>query len=121
MKLQRQHWVLLALVLILTTEVVHYFWSHWGLITVHSKTTPLAQVIRSIEKQGHVTIKTNIDLAKPVFMNVDEVTLNEAMETLATVMDGRWRLTYVVGPDKGTVSNALATFASGQRNEGWNL
>jgi len=103
----------------LTYQIVSYFSARWGLITVHSKTTPLAQVIRSIEKQGHVTIKSNIDPAKPVFMNVDYVTLSDAMETLATVMGGRWQLTYVVGPDKGTVTNELASFESGQRDEAW--
>jgi len=119
MKLPRRHWIFLALMVFLTGEIVHYFWARWGLITVHSKTTPLAQVIRSIEKQGHVTIKTNIDPTKPVFMNVDYVTLNEAMETLAGVMEGRWQLAYVVGPDKGTVTNALASFEAGQRDETW--
>jgi len=119
MKLRRQHWIFLALLLFLTGEVVHYFWVRWGLITIHSRTTPLSQVIRSIEKQGHVTIKTNIDPTKPVFMNVDYVTLSEAMQTLATVMEASWQLTYVVGPDKGTVTNALASFESGQRDEAW--
>jgi hypothetical protein len=99
--------------------VIHYFWARWGLITVHSKDTPLAKVIHSIEKQGHVTIRTNLDPNKPVFMNVDYVSLNEAMETLATVMDARWRLTYVVGPDKGTVNGALSQFEAGNRDESW--
>ena len=118
-KLQRTHWILLGLLLFLTGEVAYHIWAHWGLITVHSKTTPLSQVIRSIEKQGHVTIKTNLDPTKPVYMNVDEVTLNEAMETLSAVMEARWRLTYVVGPDNGTVASALATFSAGQKNQGW--
>jgi hypothetical protein len=121
MKLQRNHWILLALLLILTVQIGRHIWAHWGLITVHSKTTPLAQVIRSIEKQGHVTIKTNMDLTKPVYMNVDEVSLTEAMETLATVMEGGWRLTYFVGPDKGTVAGAISTFTAGQKNEGWKM
>jgi hypothetical protein len=79
----------------------------------------LSKIVRSIEKQGHVTIKTNIDPNKPIFMNVDYVTLNEAMETLATVTDARWRLTYVLGPDKGAVSGALSAFESGNRDESW--
>jgi hypothetical protein len=118
-KLTRQQWIFVGLFLFLCIQVFMYFWNHWGLITVHSKDTPLAKIIRSIEKQGHVTIKTNIDLNKPVFMNVDEVTLNEALETLAGVMDARWQLTYVIGPDQGTVSNAIAAFESGQRGEDW--
>jgi hypothetical protein len=118
-KLQRNHWIMLALVLALTAEVGHYIWAHWGLITVHSKGQPLSQVIRSIEKQGHVTIKTNMDLTKPVVMRVDEVSLAEALETLSVVTEGRWRLAYFVGPDKSTVNVALANFTADQKNEGW--
>jgi hypothetical protein len=118
-KLTRQQWILTVMVVLLTGMVIHYFWARWGLITIHSKDTPLSKIIRSIEKQGHVTIRTNIDPNKPVFMNVDYVPLNEAMETLATVMEARWRLTYVVGPDKATVNGVLSQFESGNRDESW--
>src|SRR5258708_18199958 len=91
-KLSRNQWVLFLLVVFLTGQVVHYFWSDWGLVTVHSKGQPLSQVIRSIEKQGHVTIKTNIDLTKPIDMHVDQVTVAEALETLSVVTESRWRL-----------------------------
>jgi hypothetical protein len=117
--LTRQQWILSVLLVFLLGMVFHYFWSRWGLITIHSKDTSLGKVIHSIEKQGHVTIRTNLDPNKPVFMNVDYVSLNEAMETLATVMDARWRLTYVLGPDKGTVAGALSEFESGNRDEAW--
>src|ERR1700740_1382766 len=118
-KLQRSHWIFLCLLLILTGEVAHYVWARWGLITVHSKGLPLGQVIRSIEKQGHVTIKTNMDLTKPVVMYVDNVALGEALETLSVTTEARVRLTYFVAPDKSTINAALANFIAGQRNEGW--
>jgi hypothetical protein len=120
-KLSRNQWIMLGLVLVLTGQVVHYIWAHWGLVTVHSKGQSLSQVIRSIEKQGHVTIKTNLDLTTPVVMNVDEVALAEAMETLSVATESRWRLAYIVGPDKGTVSSAVSNFSTGQRNEGWKM
>ena len=118
-KLSRNQWVLCILFLVLTGEVAHYVWSHWGLVTVHAKGTPLSQVIKSIEKQGHVTIKTNMDGTKPVDMYVDSVPVAEAMETLSVNTDSRWQLTYFIGPDKTTVNTAVSTFASGQRSEGW--
>ena len=117
--MKRNQWILIALVLFLGAEIGHYIWAHWGLITVHSKGQPLSQVIRSIEKQGHVTIKTNVDVTKPVKMWLTDVSLAEAMETLATVTETRWRLTYIVGPDKGSLALALAGVAAGQRTEGW--
>lgn len=118
-KLNRSQWVLCFLLLFLAGEVTHYFWARWGLVTVHSKGQPLSQIIKTIEKQGHVTIKTNVDLNKAVEMWVDNVPVAEAMETLAVNTDARWQLTYFIGPDKTAVSTAVSTFASGQRNEGW--
>ena len=118
--MKRNHWLLLTVALLVVGNIVWYFWSNWGLITIHSKDKPLGEIIRSIEKQGHVTIKTNIDLSKPIQMYVDKVALAEALETLSVVAEGRWRLTYVVAPDKGTISNALSNLSSGQqRPEGW--
>jgi len=118
-KLSRNQWVLVALFFLLTGEIGYYIWSHWGLVTVHSRGESLSQVIRSIEKQGHVTIKTNLDVTQPVSMWVTKVSVAEAMETLSTVTDSRWRLTYFIAPDKGAIATAIATMSSGQRNDGW--
>jgi hypothetical protein len=117
--MQRNHWLLLTVVLLLVGNIVWYVWSHWGLITVHAKNQPLGEVIRSIEKQGHVTIKTNLDLAKPVQMDVDKVALAEALETLSVATDARWRLAYFVAPDKGTIDAVLANIGNRLRPEGW--
>lgn len=118
-KLNRNQWVLVTLLLILSWQVVSYFWTHWGLVTVHSKGQPLSQIIRAIEKQGHVTIKTNMDLNKAVVMWVDKVSVAEALETLSVATDSRWRLAYYVAPDKAAVATALANFTAGQKNDGW--
>ncbi|MEP6673025.1 MAG: hypothetical protein ABJF10_27945 [Chthoniobacter sp.] len=120
-KLSRNQWVLLVLVLVLTGEVVNYIWSNWGLVTIHAKGQSLSQVIRSIEKQGHVTIQSNLDATKPVDMWVTKVSLAEAMETLSVVTESRWRLAYYVAPDKGAIATAKASFASGQKKEGWHM
>jgi hypothetical protein len=117
--MKRNHWLALAILLLLAGNIVWYVWVHWGLITVHSKDQTLGTVIRSIEKQGHVTIRTNLDLTKPVQMDVVNVALAEALETLATVTDSRWRLAYYVGPDQGSIGGALAAITTGKRPEGW--
>jgi hypothetical protein len=86
---------------------------------VDVKDKPLAEVIRSIEKQAGIVLKTNMDSAKPVSMHVYKVPLTEAMETLAGVTESRWRLGYFFGPDSATVKGALETIATGNRPEGW--
>lgn len=117
--MKRQHWLIVAVLLLVVGNVLYHIWGNWGLITVHSTNKPLSEVIRSIEKQGHVTIRTNLDPTKPVHMDVDHVALAEALETLSVVTDSRWHLSYFVGPDKATVDGAVASFVAGQRPEGW--
>jgi hypothetical protein len=117
--MQRNHWLLLAVALLIVGNIAYHFWNNWGLITVHAKNQPLGEVIRSIEKQGHVAIKTNMDLAKPVQMDVDKVVLAEALETLSVVTDGRWRLAYLVAQDQGAINAVLANMGARFRPEGW--
>ncbi len=117
--MKRNHWLILTVALLIVGNVVWYFWSNWGLITIHSDNKPLGEIIRSIERQGHVTIKTSIDLSKPIQMYVDKVALAEALETLSVVAEGRCRLTYVVAPDTGSISSALSSLTGGQRPDGW--
>src|SRR5688500_2583246 len=95
--------------------VCYWVWSGWGLITVHADGTSLAEVIRGIEKQGGITLKTNMDPAQPVTLHVHKVPLTDARESLSAVTDSRWRLAYVFGADQGTIDNRLALLASGER------
>ena len=117
--MNRHRLLLSATVLLVVGAVVHHVWANWGLITIHSKKEPLAQVIRAIEKQGHVTLKTDLDPATPVRMNVDKVVVSEALETLAAVTDARWRLAFIVAGDKAAISTVVASLTAGQRPAGW--
>jgi hypothetical protein len=118
-KFTRNHWILIALMVVLTGEIAHYVWAHWGLVTVHAKKQPLSKVIRSIEKQGHAKIRTNMDLSRTVDMDVDEVTIAEALETLAARTEARWRLFYYLAPDTAKLNTALASVSGSSRVEGW--
>ena len=111
--------LLLTVFVLMVANFIYHVWMHWGLITIHSKNDPLAKIIRQIEKQGHVTLKSNVDPATPINMWVTEVTLADAMETLSTVTEARWRLAYFVAGDKSAISGAIGTLTSGQKLEGW--
>ncbi len=117
--MKRNHWLPLVTLLLLVGYGGWSLWSHWGLITIHAESQPLAEIVRAIEKQGGVTVKTDLDPATLVRMHVEKVRLAEALETLSTLTDSRWRLAYIVGPDKGAIQTALGTFVAGQRVEGW--
>jgi hypothetical protein len=72
-----------VLFILLVANIAYYICSNWGLITVKVSDKPLGLIIKSIERQGWVTIYSNIDPNLKVSMDVDHVPLAEAMETLA--------------------------------------
>ncbi len=75
------------IVLLVLANIVYYFYTNWGLVTVKVNDAPLSKVIRSIEWQGWVKIYTNLPPDSKVTMYVDHVPLAEAMESLAANVD----------------------------------
>lgn len=117
--MNRQKALLGATLLFAVCAITYWIWSGWGLVTVDVESKPLAEVIRSIEKQAGIVLKTNMDATKPVTMHVQKVPVTEALETLGAVTESRWRLAYFFAADATTVKGALETIASGKRPEGW--
>ena len=117
--MNRQRLLIPATIFLVVAVVVYWIWSGWGLITVDVNGKPLSEVIRSIEKQGGIVLRTNMDVTKPVSMHLHKVPLTEALATLAEVTDSRWRLGYLFAADTGTLKGALDSIASGKRPEGW--
>ncbi len=76
--------ILIGLIL---ANIVYYFYTNWGLVTVKVTDAPLSKVISSIEWQGWVKIYTNLPLDTKVTMYVDHVPLAEAMESLSANVD----------------------------------
>ena len=112
--------ILLPLLLALVVANVAWIvWSRWGLIIIDSDDRPLSEIIHSIEKQGGIRLRSDLDPATKVKMHVTRVPLTEALETISVVTDARWRLAYVFGPDKGAISAAVAGFEAGQKPDGW--
>jgi len=111
------------IVLLLIANILNYFWSNWGLITIHAKDQPLGKVLKSIEWQGWVTIYSNIDPNSKITMDCDHVPLPEAMETLAANVDddsgggfrggAQWHLGFFVAPSSADVKQEIRTFTEG--------
>ena len=117
--MNRNRWLLLVVALLLLGNFVYHYWLHRGLITIHSKADPLSKVIHQIERQGNVTVKTNIDGATPIAMWVTDVTVADALKTLSAVTESRWRLAYFVAPDKTAIKGAINSIVASQKPEGW--
>jgi hypothetical protein len=116
--MNRQRW-LLVIIVVLALAKAWNIYAEWGLITVDVKDAPLAKVMHSIEKQGWVTLATNMPADTKVTMHVFKVPLPDALEALSVVTESRWRLTYVFAPDKGSIQGMLSTISANQKAEGW--
>ncbi len=117
--MNRSRWLVLAVAFLFVANLVWHIYARWGLITVHANPLPLSEVIRSIERQAGIALRTNLEVTTPVNMNVNRVPLSEALETLATVTDSNWRLTYVLAPNRADLTTAVGTLTAGQKVEGW--
>jgi hypothetical protein len=98
---------------LMLANLVYYGFSDWGLITVKVQNVPLSQVIKSIEWQGWVKIYTNIDPTTKISMYVEDVSLPEALETLAANAGGQWRLGFFAGPTSADVKQTINSFQTG--------
>lgn len=117
--MNRIRWLVVAVLVLLVANLGTRWWKNRGLITIHCEDWPASKAVREIERQGGITIKTNVTDETRIRMHLDKVPLTEAMETLAVVADGRWRLTYVFGSGTGEIQNGINGMLADERPEGW--
>lgn len=117
--MNRQRLLVVAVLVLLLGNIGYRIWAGWGLITVRATDAPLSTVMRTIERQGSVSIRTNLESDKKVTMHVEKVPLAYAMEVLASVSDARWELGYFLAPTKPPIDTALASLANGDKLEDW--
>ena len=117
--MNRPRWLISIVLILLVAFVGWRIWRGWGLITIHCEDWPVSRVAHAIESQGHVTLRSNAPPETPVRLHVNRVTVAEALETVATVIEGRWRLAYVFAGDAPSVQTAVESFASSTKPEGW--
>jgi len=115
---------LLALLGVAAVIAVVFIWqwvSGWGLITLNYKDAPLSQVMRSIERQGRITLISNADPTTPVTIQVRRAPLMEVLDLLAIRMDGDLRVAYVSGPTGVKVKEGVQAFSTSPNPEGWRV
>ncbi len=110
---------LLLLAILVLANVGWRIWAHWGLVTIDADNAPLAQVVRSIGKQGGVQLVSNAGPDATVTMHVHKVPLVRALQVLAINTGGTWSAGYVLAPEKVAIRAMLDEFASGKEVAGW--
>lgn len=122
-KLTLRGWLVSAVALLVVLNVAWRIYAGWGLVTLKADKRPLREVIATIERQGHVTLKTNLDPATPVTLHLERMTVPDSLERLAAVTDARWRLTYAVARNQGAARGAFANWVAAAGNapapDGW--
>lgn len=93
--------------------------SNRGLVTIHAKDLPVGGVIASIARQGHVRLESSLDPSKTVSMDVERVSVAEAVDVLALNADASWRVVYLAAPTKSALEGALATLKGSGTLEDW--
>ena len=97
---------------------VFCFWPD-GLITLSFTDAPVAKVISSIERQGHVRVGTNVPPETPVTIHMKKVPLMDALETLSVRLEGDLRAVYAGAPTKTQAASALEELKTGKRSDQW--
>src|SRR5688500_2190463 len=112
--------ILLTILAVLFLANLGYrLYTNRGRITVEADDKPLAEVIRSIEKQARIRIQSSLPLETKVTLHLRKVPLLHALEVLATTAQADWSVAYFAAPDKPAIDAALAAIARGENLEEW--
>ncbi len=111
--------LLIILGVLLAANVGWRVWTNWGKITIEVTEAPVGEVLRKLERQGGIRLRTTLPADTKVTMRVRKVPLLHALDVLAASTESSWNLSYFTAPDKGTIQNALASLANGAQPEGW--
>ena len=117
--LPRRQLLLFGAALLLAVLLIARWIGNWGLVTIHVKDAPLAKVIASIARQGHVRIESSLDLSTPVSLDIDKVTPVQAIDLLSIRTDAVWRMVYLAAPSQGDLNAAVMGLQGSGNIDGW--
>ena len=110
---------LLILAVLAVGNIGWRLWRTHGLITIDVTDRPLSEVIRSVEKQGGIRLRSNAPADTKVTLHLRKVPLLHALEVLAANTDMNLSVAYFAASDKRTIETALAAISAGQPADGW--
>lgn len=112
-------YLLIALAVVCVANIGWRAWASRGRITIKASDAPLSTVMRSIEKQAGIRLRSNLPADTKVTLHVRKVPLLHALDVLAANVGANWNVAYFTAPDKQSIDAALATISAGTQAEGW--
>jgi hypothetical protein len=92
-----------------------------GTVTVNFVDAPLGRVAASVGRQTGLDIVTNADLEQKITLQLRRAPVFDALETLATRIDGSLRLAYLMAPDKAALASGIALLTVSEDASGWRV
>jgi hypothetical protein len=82
---------------------------------------PLAEVVRSLERQTWEKIKYDRSLNAKITLNVKDAPLDSVLDLVADRAGARWQKTYAIGPNRGAISKLESILEAGGKldSTGW--
>jgi hypothetical protein len=71
--------------------------AHRNLVTLHARNMPLADVVRSLERQTWERIRFDKRLGAKITLNVKDAPLSDVLDLVADRAGARWQKTFAVG------------------------
>lgn len=118
----RRLWLVLAAVAVAGFWFGRLAWrAHHNLVTLSARNMPLAQVVRSLERQTWEKIKYDRSLNAKITLNVQDAALDSVLDLVADRAGARWQKTYAIGPNRGAISKLESVLEAGGKldSTGW--
>jgi hypothetical protein len=111
-------WVLSLVLLVLVGLLVSGLFAP-RTITIDARGMPLAQVIRSFERQGGIPIRANIDPAMPVTLQLVRAPVLNALRALGVAVRAEFRIAYAFAPNSKALNESLESWEKGAFQGMW--
>lgn len=95
--------------------------AHRNLVTLNARNMPLADVVRSLERQTWEKIKYDKHLNARITLNVKDAPLDSVLDLVADRAGARWQKTFAVGAGSGSLSKLESVLAGETKldDAGW--
>lgn len=88
-------------------------------ITINARGWPLRAVVQAFEKQGRISVLTNVAADKPVTIYLQKVPVPVALQKLATAIGAEFRIGYILAPGRRQLSETAADWEVGAFQGAW--